>query len=201
MVSFGVTFIFRRYLFLHIFQTSGVPLHKAVTVYKKFPKRSLCWSNWAILPQFCTNSSIQRAFFVVVEILYVEKWNAKHGIFKSFLRVRYCTLNFFCPFDHLFTVAVQRYFISYMFIFHDFKSDMMRFGNEKPKVAYTHYQSKEGLCLWQIHSSLTPWKRPKGTWKLREWLFLQNCFLSRNKSELSWYQMMLSLSLYIYIFI
>ena len=82
-----------------------------------------------------------------------------YGIFKSFfnLRVLYCTPNLFCPFDHQPTVAAQSYFISYLFIFLDFKSDMMRLCNEQTKVTYTCFPKKVSVCgksdiLVQFHA-------------------------------------------------
>ena len=64
-----------------------------------------------------------------------------YGIFKSFcnLRVLYCTPNLFCPFDHLPTVAAQNYFISYLFLFFDFKSDMKRLRNKQINVTNTYF--------------------------------------------------------------
>ena len=55
----------------------------------------------------------------------------------------------FVSFDHQSTVAAQSYFISYLFIFLDFKSDMMRLCNEQDKN-YIYKFSKESPCLWQI---------------------------------------------------
>ena len=70
------------------------------------------------------------------------------GISKSFfnLRVLCSTPNLFCPFDHQPTVAAQSYFISYLFIFLDFKFDMMRLCNEQTKVMYTYFPKKISVC-------------------------------------------------------
>ena len=62
------------------------------------------------------------------------------------LRALFWTPNFFCLFHHPPTVTVQSYFISYLFIFHDFKSDMKRLCNEQTKVAYTHVPKKVPVC-------------------------------------------------------
>ena len=70
-------------------------------------------------------------------------WN--FHIFSN-LRDLYCTPNSFCPFDHQPAVAAQSYFISYLFIFLDFKSDMMRLYNEQTKVTYTYFPKKVPVC-------------------------------------------------------
>ena len=68
-----------------------------------------------------------------------------YGIFKSIfnLRVHYCAPNLFCPFDHLLQVAE---YISYLFIFFDFKSDMMRLYNEQATVVYTYFSKEVPVC-------------------------------------------------------
>ena len=70
-------------------------------------------------------------------------WN-----FKSFfnLRVLYCTPNSLCLFDHLPVFAAQKYFISYLFMLFDFKSDMMRLCYEQTKVKYTYLRKKVTVC-------------------------------------------------------
>ena len=72
-----------------------------------------------------------------------------YGIFKSFfnLRVLYCTPNLFCPFDHLPAVATQSYFISYLFIFFDFKPDMKSLCNKQTKLTYTCFPKKVPVCV------------------------------------------------------
>ena len=71
-----------------------------------------------------------------------------YWIFKSFLKesFTYCIPNLFFPFGYLPIVAGQSYFISYLFLLHDFNSDIMSLCNEQTKVAYLF--SKEGPCLW-----------------------------------------------------
>ena len=63
-----------------------------------------------------------------------------------FLRVLYYTPNLICSLNHLPILAVQGYFISYLFIFHDFKSDMMRLCNEQTKMSYTYFPKKVPVC-------------------------------------------------------
>ena len=63
-----------------------------------------------------------------------------------FLRVLSYTPNLFCSFNYLPIVAVQGYFISYLFIFYDFKSDMMRLCNEQTKMPYTYFPKKVPVC-------------------------------------------------------
>ena len=66
------------------------------------------------------------------------------------LRVLYCTPNLFGPFDNLPTVAAQNYFVSYLFIFLYFKSDMVRLCNEQTKVTYTFFQRRSLFKASQI---------------------------------------------------
>ena len=65
-----------------------------------------------------------------------------YGIFQSFFNLRvlyYRTPNLFCLFDHVPTAAAQSYFIFYLLIFVDLKSDMIRLCNEQTKVTYTYF--------------------------------------------------------------
>ena len=117
-----------------------------------------CWGKWAIFPQFCTNSSmlVQHALFCCswnfacrVHIITSRQMKYEtYWIFKSFLKesFTYCIPNLFFPFGYLPIVAGQSYFISYLFLLHDFNSDIMSLCHEQTKVAYLF--SKEGPCLW-----------------------------------------------------
>ena len=68
-----------------------------------------------------------------------------YGIFKSFFSLSvlllYSKPNLFCLFDHLPSCRCPEY-ISYLFIFFDFKSDMMRLCIEQTAVTYTCFPKK-----------------------------------------------------------
>ena len=116
----------------------------------EIPKRGPypIWGKWSFYPNFAPASASQACIFFNfacrVHMIITRQMTCKiYGIFKSFfnLRVLYCTPNLFCPFDHQPTVAAQGCFISYLFLFLDFKSDMMGLCSE-----YTCFPKKVSVC-------------------------------------------------------
>ena len=121
-----------------------------------FPKEvSIVGVNGPFYPNFAPQQQLQacialKHFACRVHIMINRQMKYEiYEIFKSFFNLRvlflYSKRNLFCLFEYLPNCRCQEY-ISYLFIFLDFKSDMMRLCNEQTTVTYAYFPKKVPFC-------------------------------------------------------